>query len=206
MNTYLGASIALKPEDMNADAIAAADIVYIEGYLYDAPDGPACWDKMATVAREAGTKIAISLSDGWCVERHRPAMHQFIKDHCDMVLCNSEEAEIMFQTDKDNAIRQMRQLVAEAAITDGENGSIAFAGNDLVSITPDPDIAVMDTTGAGDLYASGYLYARHSGADLDIAIKLATITASEAISHIGARPQADLIEIAKPAMPTEFFG
>jgi sugar/nucleoside kinase (ribokinase family) len=206
MNTYLGASIALKPEDMNADAIAAADIVYIEGYLYDAPDGPACWDKMATVAREAGTKIAISLSDGWCVERHRPAMHQFIKDHCDMVLCNSEEAEIMFQTDKDNAIRQMRQLVAEAAITDGENGSIAFAGNDLVSITPDPDIAVMDTTGAGDLYASGYLYARHNGADLDMAIKLATITASEAISHIGARPQADLIEIAKPAMPTEFFG
>lgn len=205
MNTYLGASIALKPEDMNDEAIVAADIVYIEGYLYDAPDGPACWDKIAKVARQAGTKIAISLSDGWCVERHRQAMHQFVKDHCDMVLCNSEEAKLLFKADKDDAIRQMRQLVDEAAITDGANGSIAFAGDNITSISPKKNLPVMDTTGAGDLYASGYLYARYNGSDLDTAIKLATITASEVISHIGARPQIDLIELAAPEMPKQFF-
>ncbi|MGB1035756.1 MAG: adenosine kinase [Candidatus Puniceispirillales bacterium] len=205
MNTYLGASIALAPDDINAEAIAAADIVYIEGYLYDAPKGPACWDKIADVAHEAGTRIAISLSDGWCVDRHRTAMHQFVKDHCDMVLCNTEEAKLMFNTDKDDAIRQMRQLVAEAAITDSEKGSIAFAGADMATITPDPNTPVLDTTGAGDLYASGYLYARHNGADLDTAIKLATITAGEAISHIGARPQTDLIQLAHPAMPKDFL-
>lgn len=206
MNTYLGASITLKPDDMNADAIAAADIVYIEGYLYDAPEGPACWDKIAGVAHAAGTKIAISLSDGWCVERHRQAMHQFVRDHCDMVLCNAEEARLMFNSDKDDAIRQLRQLVAEAVITDGGNGSIACVGDAIATITPDRDIPVMDTTGAGDLYAAGYLYARHQGADLNTAVNLATITASEVISHIGARPQADLIALASPHMPDHFFG
>ncbi len=204
MNTYLGASIELRPDDMNAAAIAAADVVYIEGYLYDAPAGPACWDKIVEIAKAAGTKIAISLSDEWCVDRHRAAMVDFITQHTDMVLCNLDEAKLLFQTDKENAIQQLRQMVGEAAITDGPNGSLAFAGDDMAEIDADLDIQVLDTTGAGDLYASGYLYARHKGASLQDAISLARLTASEVISHIGARPHTDLKQMASQHLPALF--
>jgi len=204
MNTYLGASIELRPEDMNPAAIAAADIVYIEGYLYDAPAGPACWDKIVDIAKAAGTKIAISLSDEWCVDRHRKAMVDFITQHTDIVLCNLDEVKLLFQTDKENAIQQLRQMVAEAAITDGPHGSLAFAGDDIAETDADLDVQVLDTTGAGDLYASGYLYARHKGASLKDAISLARLTASEVISHIGARPQTDLREMVSQQFPALF--
>lgn len=204
MNTYLGASIELQPDDMNTAAIAAADIVYIEGYLYDAPSGPACWDKIVKTAKAAETKIAISLSDEWCVDRHRGAMIDFITNHTDIVMCNLDEAKLLFQTDKDNAITALRQIVSEAAITDGPNGSLAFMGEDMAEIDADHDVKVLDTTGAGDLYASGYLYARHQGAGLQDAIGLASITASEVISHIGARPQTDLKAMTSQQFPALF--
>jgi len=131
-------------------------------------------------------------------------MVDFITQHTDIVLCNQDEAKLLFQTDKENAIQQLRQMVAEAAITDGPHGSLALAGDDIAETDADLDVQVLDTTGAGDLYASGYLYARHKGASLKDAISLARLTASEVISHIGARPQTDLREMASQQFPALF--
>jgi len=195
MNTHLGASITLGPEDMDEALIAGADWVYLEGYLFDAPAGPGCYDRVAEIARANGTRVAVSLSDAWCVERHHTELSAFLAEHTDLVFGNEDEILTLFPGTFDDAIRQISAMVEEAAITRGAAGSMALRGQDLVQVAADTRVRVVDTTGAGDLYAGGYLYARQQGHDLETSARIATIAAAEVISHIGARPQEDLRQL-----------
>ena len=188
MNTYLGACITLNEDDMNEELIAGADWVYLEGYLFDAPRGPGCYQRVAEIAHANNTKLALSLSDAWCVERHYDALTGFIADHADLIFGNEDELLSLFPGDFDAAVKRLPELVAEAAITRGAGGSMAVTSGEVVAVAADQDIKVVDTTGAGDLYAAGYLFGRQRGDGLERSAQLATIAASEVISHIGARP------------------
>ena len=188
MNTYLGACITLNEDDMNEDLIAGADWVYLEGYLFDAPRGPGCYQRVAEIAHANNTKLALSLSDAWCVERHYDALTGFIADHADLIFGNEDELLSLFPGDFDAAVKRLPELVAEAAITKGAGGSMAVTAGEVVAVPAQQDIKVVDTTGAGDLYAAGYLFGRQRGVGLERSAQLATIAASEVISHIGARP------------------
>ena len=188
MNTYLGACITLNEDDMNEELIAGADWVYLEGYLFDAPRGPGCYQRVAEIAHANNTKLALSLSDAWCVERHYDALTGFIANHADLIFGNEDELLSLFPGDFDAAVKRLPELVAEAAITKGAGGSMAVTSGEVVAVPAQQDIKVVDTTGAGDLYAAGYLFGRQRGDGLERSAQLATIAASEVISHIGARP------------------
>lgn len=188
MNTYLGACITLNEDDMNEELIAGADWVYLEGYLFDAPRGPGCYQRVAEIAHANNTKLALSLSDAWCVERHYDALTGFIANHADLIFGNEDELLSLFPGDFDAAVKRLPELVAEAAITKGAGGSMAVTSGEVVDVPAQQDIKVVDTTGAGDLYAAGYLFGRQRGDGLERSAQLATIAASEVISHIGARP------------------
>lgn len=194
MNTFLGACITLGPDDMNEELIAGADWVYLEGYLFDAPEGPGCYQRVADIARANNTKVSMSLSDAWCVDRHHDALTGFIADHTDLILGNEDELQSLFpDTDSiDTRLSRLPDLVAEAAITLGANGSIAVTAKERVQVAADQSITVVDTTGAGDLYAAGYLFGRQRNDGLERSAEIATIAATEIISHIGARPLDDL--------------
>ncbi len=194
MNTFLGACFTLSADDMNEDMIAGADWVYLEGYLFDAPEGPACYQRVADIAKANGTNLAVSLSDAWCVERHHDALMTYLADHTDLVFGNEDELMALFPGDIDAALNKMPELVAEAAITLGNKGSIALTGKERARVDADNTVKVVDTTGAGDLYAAGYLFGRQRGEGLTRSAELATIAATEIISHIGARPVENLAE------------
>ena len=194
MNTYLGACITLNEDDMNEELIAGADWVYLEGYLFDAPRGPNCYQRVADIAKANNTKLALSLSDAWCVERHHDALTNYVADHADLIFGNEDELLSLFPGDFDTAVKCLPELVAEAAITRGAGGSMAITSNETVAVSADQEVKVMDTTGAGDLYAAGYLFGRQRGDGLERSAELATIAASEVISHIGARPLDQLSE------------
>jgi len=195
MNTHLGASITLGPDDMDEDLIAGAEWVYLEGYLFDAPAGPNCYARVAEIARASQTKVAVSLSDAWCVERHHAALSAFLAEHTHLVFGNEDEILTLFPGPFDAAIRQITNMVEEAVITCGAAGSLAVRGEGKARVAADTNLRVVDTTGAGDLYAGGYLFARQKGHDLETSARIATIAASEVISHIGARPQEDLTQL-----------
>ena len=192
MNTYLGACITLNADDMNEELIAQADWAYLEGYLFDAPEGPGCYQRVAEIAKANNTKVAISLSDAWCVDRHHDALTTFIADHTDLVFGNEDELLSLFPGDFDAAVKKLPDLVAEAAITLGSGGSMAISSQEQIKVSADTSITVVDTTGAGDLYAAGYLFGRQNGDSLERSAELATIAATEVISHIGARPLTSL--------------
>ncbi|XDZ65581.1 adenosine kinase [Alphaproteobacteria bacterium LSUCC0684] len=195
MNTHLGASITLGPDDMDEDLIAGAEWVYLEGYLFDAPAGPDCYARVAEIARASRTKVAVSLSDAWCVERHHTALSAFLAEHTSLVFGNEDEILTLFPGPFDAAIRQVTAMVEEAVITCGAAGSLVVRGDSQARVAADTNLRVVDTTGAGDLYAGGYLFARQKGHDLETSARIATIAASEVISHIGARPQEDLSQL-----------
>lgn len=195
MNTHLGASITLGPDDMDEALIAGAEWVYLEGYLFDAPAGPGCYARVAEIARSNRTKVAVSLSDAWCIERHHAALTAFLADHTHLVFGNEDEILTLFPGSFDDAVTQISDMVEEAAITLGAAGSLAVRRDSQARVEADNTVRVVDTTGAGDLYAGGYLYARQKGHDLETAARIATVAASEVISHIGARPQDDLAQL-----------
>jgi sugar/nucleoside kinase (ribokinase family) len=194
MNTYLGACITLAPEDMDEEMIANADFVYLEGYLFDAPEGPGCYQRVADIAEANSTKLAISLSDAWCVERHHDALTAYLADHVDLVFGNEEELLNLFPGDLDAALGKLPNLVEEAVITLGSKGSVALKAKTRATVGADTTVTIVDTTGAGDLYAAGYLFGRQRGDDIERSAQLGTIAATEIISHMGARPLGNLAE------------
>ena len=196
MNTFLGACITLEPDDMDEALIANADWVYLEGYLFDAPAGPDCYQRVADIAAAHNTKLAVSLSDAWCVERHHDALTNYLANHTDLVFGNEDELLSLFPGNVEDALSKMPDLVEEAAITLGAKGSIAINTHDRAQVSADNTVKVVDTTGAGDLYAAGYLFGRQRGDGLERSAELATIAATEIISHIGARPLENLAEHA----------
>ena len=199
MATYLGASVNLGPKDLDDAAIRNAKVTYLEGYLWDAPDAKAAFLDAAHMAHEAGRKVALSLSDGFCVERHRQSFLELIHGHVDILFANEAEITSLFQAkDFDAALQQVRGACEVAALTRSEKGSLIVANSELHVVDAVRPADVVDTTGAGDLYAAGFLYGYTQGHDLALCARIGAIAAAEAISHYGARPERPLRELIGP--------
>ena len=194
MNTYLGASINLKPDDISENLIKYADLIYVEGYLYDAPKGPECWDKIGKISKKYGVKISISLSDSWCVDRHREKLKNFINEYADIVVCNKEELLLMFGGSQDSALAQLQKITKSGSVTDGKNGALAFNQSQTRKIEALNKDNISDTTGAGDFYAAGYILGQILTSNLDISLDLGSMLAARAIKQIGASPRADIAD------------
>lgn len=190
MNTFLGSTRDLS--DAHLLSSMRADVFYLEGYLFDAPAGAAIFAQAAALAKSCGAKLALSLSDGWCVERHYEAMRAFVRDHADIVLCNEDEFSALMGGVDDAHITALLTEVDELVITGGATGARCFDKQTQIFIDPQPISEVVDTTGAGDLFAAGYLHARAQGLDLLERGRMASQCAGEVICHFGARPLEDL--------------
>ena len=195
MNTCLGASIEFEATDLELSNAAAAKVIYLEGYLFDAPNGPAIFNEAARLAHLHGSKVALSLSDPWCAERHRAALRDFTTNHVSILFGNEEEVASFCQGEVNNAISVLLGTIDEVIVTRGPKGAFVGARENSFEIPAMPQGAVIDTTGAGDLFASGYLFGRTNGFDLMQAGRLASLAAGEVISHIGARPKKNLKEL-----------
>jgi sugar/nucleoside kinase (ribokinase family) len=196
MNTYLGACVDLGPDDIDTDVVAAAEITYLEGYLFDPPQAQNAFRKAAAVAHAAGRQVALSLSDPFCVERHRAAFRDLVDGHVDILFAN--EAEICSLSEADDftaAASAVRGHVSIAVLTRGTAGSVILASGTEHRIAAAPVARVVDTTGAGDLYASGFLYGLTRGLPLPICGEIGSLCAAEIISHVGARPEVKLSEL-----------
>lgn len=198
MNTFLGASIEFQPEDINLAAAADAAVIYLEGYLFDAPAGPAIFAQAAQMAAQHQARIALSLSDPWCVDRHRADLRHYVTDHVDILFANEDEAISLIETDHPTSVQILRGLVDEVVITRGPLGAVICHAGQQILVDAMPQGPVIDTTGAGDLFAAGYLFGRTHGYDAQMSGQIASLLAGEVISHIGARPHADLQDLIKP--------
>jgi len=196
MNTCLGASIEFEAADLRSANPEAAKVIYLEGYLFDAPNGPAIFSEAARLAHLHGAKVALSLSDPWCAERHRAALRDFTANHVSILFGNEEEVASLYQCEVNNAISILSGTIEEVVVTRGPKGAFVGAKENAYEIPAMPQGAVIDTTGAGDLFAAGYLFGRTNGFDLQQAGRLASLAAGEAISHIGARPKINLKDLS----------
>ena len=197
MSTYLGACVELTAADVDPAIIEAAQYVYLEGYLFDPLEARRAFAKAAGLAHGAGRKIVITLSDSFVVERHREALLGFIDTQCDIVFANASEVCALFQTtDFDAAVKALAGKVEIAAVTRSEHGSVVASGGALHEISAYPVEKVIDTTGAGDQYAAGFLYGLSQGHPLPVCGQLGTLAAAEVIAHYGPRPQVSLRDLA----------
>jgi sugar/nucleoside kinase (ribokinase family) len=198
MQTFLGASVAFGPEDVDAKTVQAAQVTYLEGYLWDPPRAKEAFVKAAELAHKAGRKVALSLSDPFCVERHRAEFHRLVDGHVDILFANEIEIMSLYQVDSfDAALQAVRGRCEIAALTRSAKGSVLMRGNEVHVVDPEPVKQVIDTTGAGDLYAAGVLFGLTHGKDLATAGRIGSIAAAEAISHMGARPETPLKDLVK---------
>jgi sugar/nucleoside kinase (ribokinase family) len=193
MNTFLGASARLDKADVDETLVRAAAITYLEGYLFDPPDAKRAFVHAAEIAHAAGRKVALSLSDSFCVERHRESFLHLLSDHVDIVFANEHEIMSLFQTkDWETAVRAVEGRCEIACLTRSAKGSLILANGRAYDIPAVPVARVVDTTGAGDLYAAGVLYGLTNGREPAASGRIGAIAAAEVISHVGARPQTAL--------------
>ena len=197
MNTYLGACVDLGPADIDEAVVKSSKVTYLEGYLWDPPQAKEAFLKAAQLAHDAGRKVALSLSDAFCVERHRDSFKDLVNGHIDILFANEAEILSLYQTDSfDEAVRQVKTQVDVAALTRGATGSVIVSGADVLEVAAEPVAKVVDTTGAGDLYAAGFLYGYTHGRPVADWGRLGAIAAAEVISHYGARPEKSLATLA----------
>jgi sugar/nucleoside kinase (ribokinase family) len=201
MCTYLGACVELTAADVEAQTIESAKIVYLEGYLFDPEEARRAFAKAAGLARGAGRKIALSLSDAFVVERHRHALLAFIDSQVDILFANESEIAALFETTGNwaAAAREVRGRVEIAAITRGERGSLVLTPETEHIVGAAPVAKVVDTTGAGDQYAAGFMFGLAKGRPLDICGELGSLAAAEVIGHYGPRPETSLAALAQAA-------
>ncbi len=198
MSTYLGASTDLGPEDVDGKLVASAAVTYLEGYLWDKPRAKNAFLKAADVAHQAGHRVSLSLSDSFCVDRHRVEFLDLVRDHVDVLFANEAEITSLYQTDGlDQAVAQVRGQCEIAVVTRSEKGSLVVTHDAIHEVAAEPVTHVTDTTGAGDLYAAGFLVGLTAGQDLPVCGRLGAIAAAEVISHLGARPVASLASLAR---------
>ncbi len=192
MNTYLGVTEFLSPDDIIEDEMAQAEWIYLEGYRFDGPDSQAAFAKAIDACKGAGGRVSITLSDPFCIERHRDAFAVMVRDHVDLLFCNRSEMLSMYQTtDFEDALAKAASQVGIVACTDSGNG-VHILSNGKRWHVPAVPTQIVDATGAGDLFAAGFLWGLTAGHDLQTCGKMGNLAASEVISHIGARPEADL--------------
>ena len=197
MSTFLGASVEFTPDDVDAAVIEGAKIVYLEGYLFDAEPARRAFAKAAGLARGAGRMMALTLSDGFVVERHRQGLLGFMETQLDLVFANETEICALFETeDFDAAVEAIRGRVKIAAVTCGAKGSVIVAGGETFTVPAYPVEKVVDTTGAGDQYAAGFMFGLATGRPLHVCGQLGSLAAAEVISHYGPRPQVSLKDLA----------
>ncbi len=199
LNTYLGASAELTADDVDGDLVRGAAYTYLEGYLWDSPAAQDAYREAAKIAHDAGKKVALTLSDGFVVDRHRETFLELIEGSVDVLFANDVEIQSLYEVDDfDAAVAQVRHHCELAAVTRGAAGSVLLSGDDVIAVPvePIPGGVVVDTTGAGDLYAAGVLHGLVRGLDLVTCGRLGGLAASEVISHLGARPQASLADAA----------
>lgn len=197
MATFLGAATQLTPDDVDPDVIAAGKVVYLEGYLFDEGDAKNAFIKAADLAHNAGRDVSLTLSDGFCVDRHRDAFRTLVEDHVDILFANEQEILSLYQVDQfDAALQQVRGHCKVACLTRSDKGSVILSGDEVHVVDAMPVDRVVDTTGAGDLYAAGFLYGYTQGMDLYRCGQIGSLAAAEIVSHYGARPEADLKTLA----------
>jgi sugar/nucleoside kinase (ribokinase family) len=198
MNTFLGASVDFTPEDLDLALIGASRIVYLEGYLFDRDEAKAAFRAAARMAKKAGAKVALSLSDAFCVDRHRDDFKAFVREGADIVFANEKEITTLYQVNSfEEAADRALQDCEMAVLTRSEAGSVIVAQGETFEIPAESVPQVVDVTGAGDLYAAGFLYGLTRGAPLESCGALGSLAAAEAIGHIGARPEISLRKLAK---------
>jgi sugar/nucleoside kinase (ribokinase family) len=198
MCTYLGASVEFTDADVEAGVIEASKIVYLEGYLFDAEAARRAFAKAAALAHGSGRMIALTLSDSFVVERHRGALLGFIEGQVDLLFANESEVTALFETSSfDEAVAALRERVTLAAVTRSERGSVILSKGERLSVKAEPVEKVVDTTGAGDQYAAGFMFGLSRGRPLQQCGQLASLAAAEVISHYGPRPQVSLKELAE---------
>jgi sugar/nucleoside kinase (ribokinase family) len=192
MNTYLGVAETLSPADIDADLVEAADWLLLEGYLFDRPESQAAFARAARLARAAGGRVGITLSDPFCVERHREAFLALIRAELDLVVANEHELVALYRADDlEAALRRSEADVAITVCTLGPRGAYVLADGARVH-APAAEVRVVDVTGAGDLFAAGFLHGVTTGRDWLTCARMGCVAAGEVISHVGARPEADL--------------
>src|SRR5580658_7261609 len=200
MNTFLGACVSFSPDDVDEDLIAAASVTYLEGYLFDPPAAQTAFRKAAAAAHRAGQQVALSLSDAFCVDRHRAAFRDLVASDVDILFANETEITSLYEKNTfEEAAEAARAEVALAALTRSEAGSVILRGLETVTIAAEP-AKVVDTTGAGDAYAAGFLAGWTSGQPLAACGRMGSLAAAEVIGHYGARPEADLKAIVTRAL------
>lgn len=193
MSTFLGAGVDLGPEDVAESLIESALVTYLEGYLWDPPRAKEAFVKAAEVAHRAGRKVALTLSDSFCVERHRSDFMRLVEHHVDILFANEAEILSLYEVASfEEALRRVRGHCEVAALTRSEKGSVIVTTDDSIIIKAAPVPSVVDTTGAGDLYAAGFLFGYTQDLDLRRCGELASLAAAEVISHYGPRPEIRL--------------
>jgi sugar/nucleoside kinase (ribokinase family) len=203
MQTYLGASATLGPADIDAAAVADAAVVYLEGYQWDSEPAQQAFLLAARTAHEAGRRVAFTLSDPFCVARHREEFLAFTEAHVDILFANETEIVSLFEAaDLDSAAGQAGQVCDVAALTCGERGSVVIAAGERFDVPAARVERVLDTTGAGDLYASGFLHGWTSGRDAATCARIGGIAAAEVIGHYGARPETSLRDLVGRKLTT----
>jgi sugar/nucleoside kinase (ribokinase family) len=193
MNTYLGACVNLTTADIDAATVAAAKVTYMEGYLWDRPEAKEAFRLAASIARKAGRLTSITLSDSFCVERHRESFFDLIRNNIDIVFANEAEIKSLYQTQNfDGAAQAIRRDCPIAVLTRSAAGCVVLKGEEAHTLPAHPVGRVVDVTGAGDLFAAGFLFGFTSGRALPQCARLGALAAAEVISHIGARPEVNL--------------
>jgi sugar/nucleoside kinase (ribokinase family) len=198
MQTFLGISVELGPGDIDQDLIGAAQITYLEGYLFDREAAKEAFVRAAEVAHAAGRRVALTLSDPFCVERHRAAFQHLVAGHVDILFANELEIASLYQTRSfEDAVAAVRGNCEIAALTRGAKGSVIVAPSGTHQIAAEPVARVVDTTGAGDLYAAGVLYGLTRGYEPAVCGRYGSLAAAEVIGHFGARPEMSLAALAR---------
>jgi len=193
MQTYLGACVELGPDDVDTDMIASAKVTYLEGYLWDPEQAKKAFVKAAEAAHAAGREVSLSLSDPFCVDRHRESFLELVDEHVDILFANEEEIKSLYEVDTFDAAFQMLQGHCKvAAVTRGAKGSVVVAQNEVHIVDASPVEKVVDTTGAGDAYAAGFLYGYTQGMELVECARVGGLAAGEVIGHMGGRPETPL--------------
>jgi len=193
MNTFLGASSLLRVDDVDDHAIAVGKLLYMEGYLFDREEAKAAFRHAARVAHDAGGMVSLTLSDSFCVDRHRDDFRALVSDEVDLLFGNEAELVSLYETETfEQAVDELRRHCPLAAVTTGAEGSVIVTADEVLRVPAQPVRRVIDTTGAGDLYAAGFMYGLTNGRSLSECGRFGSIAASEVISHVGPRPLVEL--------------
>lgn len=200
MSTFLGSSTEFTTDDIDANMIRSAKILYLEGYLFDKDAAKKAFVHASAIARSAERKVALTLSDSFCVDRHRAAFRHLITNHVDLLFANETELLSLYETDDfDTAISALRLEASTAAVTRSEKGSVVITPNEVIPAQAEPVKKVVDATGAGDQYAAGFLFGFASNRRVRDCAKLGHIAAAEVISHYGPRPETNYRKLAVKA-------